>query len=155
MKYKTGEKLFLLAIILIGVILFYGSSIVRVVFAEPITAKLYGQVISGIMIALCIARFIKLQLPSPKSSPDKKLTIPNFNIIVTQAFLMALYTLGITKLGYFVTTFFYLFIMIALLSDNKTIKSRVTYAIGSAVFTVVLYYIFKAFNIFLPNTLLI
>lgn len=150
MKFKTGEKLLLIFIMLIAAILFYGSSIVKVAFDESITPKMFGRVISGLLFVICCIRLVKL-FTTKDEKTEAKLVIPELKIIITQMILMVAYTIGLTTIGYYVTTFVYLFAMIVILTDNHTKKSIVTYGVGSFIFTAALYLVFTAFNVFLPN----
>jgi len=150
MKFKTAEKIFLVLVMIVASILFYGSSIVRIAFREPVTPRLFGQTISGLLFVVCTIRLIKLFLLKDNEE-DKRIIIPRINLVITQIALMVLYAICITKIGYFVTTFFYLFGMILLLRDNNSKKNIVLYGIGSLLFTIGLYFLFKTFNVFLPN----
>lgn len=153
MKSKNVERIFLLALIALGCILFYGSSTVRVSFKEPITAKLYGQALSSILIIVSIIRLAMLSLT--KTDNDRKINILNVKLVLLSSLFMIMYTFGISSLGYFVTTYIYMLAMIIILTDDRSKKALIKNAFGTLVFTVVLYFIFDAFNVFLPNAWLI
>jgi hypothetical protein len=152
---KTAEKIFLLVLIVIGSILFWGSKGMNAIYQEPLTSELYGELLSGLLIVLCFVKLIMLQIKDRKSEAKENVVVKNVRIIIIQAVLMILYTIGITTIGYFVTTFIYLLTMLMLLTDvAKTKKVIVRFAFGSAAFTVALYALFTVFKVFLPNSLL-
>lgn len=155
MKFKTAETCFLAMVILFSAVIFYGSSIVRIAFDEPITPKTYGQILSGALIVICIIRIILLQSSKSISNKDKKVTVTKWNLLRLAMLSILLYSFGISSVGYFVTTFVYLVFMILILTDNRSKKAIFKYVIGSFLFVVLLWAVFDVFNIFLPNSWLI
>ncbi|SFH03086.1 Tripartite tricarboxylate transporter TctB family protein [Desulfotomaculum arcticum] len=152
---KTAEKIFLIALIIIGVTLFWGSEGMNTIFQEPLTSEVYGELLSGLLIVLCLIKLIMLQIKKQDSETKEDVAVNNMRIIIIQAVLMILYTIGITTIGYFVTTFIYLLIMLILLTDTaKTKTAIIKFTLGSAAFTAALYALFTVFNVFLPKSLL-
>lgn len=152
---KAAEKIFLLILIVIGGLLFWGSRGMNAIYEEPLTSELYGELLSGLLIVLCLVRLIMLQAKDHKPETKEKVVVKNIKMIIIQAILAILYTIGITTIGYFVMTFIYLLIMLILLTDvAKTKKMILKFTFGSAVFTVALYALFTVFKVFLPNSLL-
>jgi hypothetical protein len=150
MKFKTAETFFLAIVILFGAVIFYGSTIVRIAFDEPITPRTYGQILTGILIVVSVIRIILLQ--SSKSNEDKKVTITKWNLLKLAMLAMLLYSVGISSVGYFVTTFVYLLFMILILTDDRSKKAIIKYVVGTIGFVVLLWAVFDVFNIFLPNS---
>ncbi len=92
-----------------------------------------------------------------KASPgeDRPLVIGYPLIVLSQAVMTILFVVGMTTLGFFITTFFYLFLSICLLAKVRRLKSILVYIAGSGAFCMALYFIFNVFHIFLPKAIFI
>lgn len=155
MKKFSAETIYLLIFLAFGGVMFWQSSITKSTIEEPLTARVYGMIISALFLFAIITRLVKLIID--KNARSDNPTINHLSLILGASALMLLYTYGILKVGYFVVTAIYLTIMMVVLQD-KTERTKKTWlkALGiSLAITVVLYFVFDAFNVFLPNAWLI
>lgn len=154
MSFKKVEVYFLLVLIVVGGVMFYMSTITKVTMPEPVTARAYGMVISGLFLLAVITRFLAL-VGKGGEDDGKKFSIGHPMLIVVSAIAIVLYTLGIIKVGYYVMTFLFMFGMVMILREKRSVKQWILTAVGCLIFTVALYFVFDAFNVYLPNAWLI
>lgn len=155
------ENIFICVLFAIGVTLFYGNSGLRAAMVEPLTPGTYGQIITATFCITCILRLLWINVIDPvfiakKRNAEEAVKI-SFKIkepflIVLQMVLMILYALGITRIGYFITTFFYILITMITLTDKRNKKTVVIYAVCSLCFCLFLQWAFGVFYIMMPNT---
>jgi len=153
MTKKKMESLFLVFLTAAAGVFFYMCSITKVNLPEPLTARAYGMIISGLFLFAIITRLVKLLMT--KEDDGEKFKIAEPKLIAIALVAMIVYTVGIIKIGYYVMTFAYTFLMIMLLRETRTKKAWILTAIGCLVFTLALYGVFTVFNVFLPNAWLI
>ena len=155
---RKGENFFLVAAILLGLFVLLGSYNVEAYVDEPLTPAIYATIVSGLLIGCSAVRLIinlrKIKAAAGKMTA-KEVTMGNAKIVVLQGVMMLLYVIGMSTLGFFTTTFLYFLISLVVLSATKEKKAIIQYTIATLAFTVCLYFILDAFNIFLPNTLFI
>ena len=79
-----------------------------------------------------------------KQAHDKEAALDSFAVIATFA-LMLLYAIGLSRLGFCLSTMLYLFLQISLLAPKAkhSKKSFLIYAIVAVVFTMAIFFIFR------------
>lgn len=155
LNFRKAELVFNIFLIAIGGVLFYQSAITEATIEEPMTAAMYGMIISALFLIILLIRFFKL-VANKQSEDEEEIAINHFPLIMFSAIFALAYTIGIVKIGYYVSTLFFTTIMIMVLREKeRTAKNWIITVIGCLVFTVVLYFLFKAFNVYLPNAWLI
>lgn len=154
-KKISAETIYLLLLLAFAGLMFQQSSITKSTIEEPLTARVYGMIISALFIVAVATRLVKLIFS--KNCKGENPQIDHLGLILFAAVLMLLYTIGILKIGYYVVTVIYLSIMMIALQDKeaRTKKNCLLSFVGSLAFAVVLYIVFDAFNVFLPNAWLI
>lgn len=156
MALKKIESYFLVFLFVVAGVFFYMSAITRTTYPEPLTARVYGMIISGLFLLAVATRFIKIQSKSSKDAKsEEKFTIGHPMIILISTIAMIVYTVGIIYIGYYTMTFLYTFGMIMMLREDRPVKAWIVSALGCLVFTLILYWIFNMFNVYLPNAWLI
>ena len=93
------------------------------------------------------------EVSAGKESRAIKISYPKLLIGMTASIL--LYSFGITKVGYFTSTFLFLLAMLLMLSEERKPKDIGKFAAFSLVFNVALYYLFQVMSVYMPNTPLI
>lgn len=155
MKKSVGENLFLLFFFLIGTAIFYGSWTMKIYGNETFNGQHYGCLISGLLLVTILWQIMSSFLKKDKEEGDKKVTFSNpVGLIIT--FIVSLvYCFGITKVGYFSSTFAFSLVMMLVLTDKRSAKSAGIYAAGSLLFCVALYFLFQFMQVYMPKTPLI
>ena len=152
MKKRTGESIFLAFVLLVAVAVFYGSWTVRIFTPEPITAKTYGCVISG-MLAICTAIQLAKNVGKISKDPDTNVIVVDHPITLLIMLVASIfYCYGIANVGYYTCTFIYALLMIVCLAEKKDVKHILAYAAGSLVFCVFLSVLFDLIQIYMPHT---
>lgn len=154
MTVKKGETIFFAVLTAIGMAIFYGAMQTKSFIEEPVTASKYGMVVSGLMVLVSLIRII-YNLVTMKNDGTKKVSVEYPKLVIIMGILMIIYSFGITKIGYFTSTFVLTWISLLMLSGQKTKKDLVKYAVFSVVFCVFLYFMFQLMGVYLPNTPLI
>lgn len=156
LNFRKAELVFDIFLIAIGGILFYQSAITKATIEEPVTAAMYGMVISALFLIALLMRFFKLAA-NKQSGDGKNVVINHFPLIMFSTVFALAYTIGIVKIGYYVSTLVFTSIMIMVLreKEERTAKSWIVTIFGCLIFTVALYFLFKAFKVYLPNAWLI
>lgn len=156
LNFRKAELIFDLFLIAVGGVLFYQSAITKATIEEPVTAAMYGMVISALFLISLVLRLFKVGA-SKDSEAQKDIVIHHFPLISFSAVFVLAYTVGIVKIGYYISTLVFTIIMIMVLreKEERTVKSWITTAVGCLAFTVALYFLFKAFKVYLPNAWLI
>ena len=154
MTVKKGETIFFAVLTAIGMAIFYGAMQTKSFIEEPVTASKYGMVVSGLMVLVSLIRII-YNLVTMKNDGTKKVSVEYPKLVIIMGILMIIYSFGITKIGYFTSTFILSWIALIMLSGQKTKKDLVKYAVFSVVFCVFLYFMFQLMGVYLPNTPLI
>ena len=155
---RKGENFFLIAAILLGLFVLLGSYNVEAYVDEPLTPSVYAVAISGLLIGCSLVRLISNLVKMKAVEGDagtKEVTLKNPKIILSQAVMLLLYAVGMSTLGFFTSTFIYFTLSLCILCLTKDKKVMIKNIVGGLLFTVCLYFILDAFNIFLPNTLFI
>ena len=155
-NFRKAEIIFDVFMIALGGLLFYESAITKATVEEPLTASVYGMIISALFLIALLARFFKLAA-NKEAEDGKKVVIGHPKLILFAGVFTLLYTIGLIKIGYYVSTFFFSSIMIMILKEKqeRTVKTGIITIAGCLVFTVALYFIFKTFKVYLPNAWLI
>ena len=154
MTVKKGETIFFAVLTAIGMAIFYGAMQTKSFIEEPVTASKYGMVVSGLMVLVSLCRII-YNIVTMKNDGTKKVSVEYPKLVIIMGILMIVYSFGITKIGYFTSTFVLTWISLLMLSGQKTKKDLVKYAVFSVVFCVFLYFMFQLMGVYLPNTPLI
>lgn len=156
LNFRKSELVFDVFLIALGGLLFYQSAITKATVEEPVTAAMYGMVISALFLIALLVRFFKLAA-AKKTEDEKDIVINHFPLIMFSTVFALAYTLGIVKIGYYVSTLVFTTIMIMVLreKEERTAKSWIVTIIGCLIFTIALYFLFKAFKVYLPNAWLI
>ena len=152
---RKYENLFFLVLAVIGAAIFTGSRNITALIQEPVTASSYGMLVSGAFTLTCIIRIIQNVIAAKNGKEDGKLVIAYPVIIIGMCVMIFVYAFGITAIGYFTSTFVFMWAMLVLLGGTKELKAIVKYGAFSIVFCVVLYFMFKVMSVYLPNTPLI
>ena len=154
MTIKKGETIFFSVLTAIGAAIFAGAMQTKSFIEEPVTAGKYGMVVSGLLILVCLIR-IAQNIMTMKKDAGKKITVSYPVLVLVMGALMIVYSFGITKIGYFTSTFILSWISLTMLSGQKTKKDIVKFAIFSVIFCLFLFLMFKVMSVYLPNTPLI
>lgn len=156
LNFHRAELVFDIFLTAVGGTLFYQSAITKATIDEPVTAAMYGMAISALFLAVLLMRFFKL-IAGRKQEDENSIVINHFPLIVFSAIFALAYTIGIIKIGYYVSTLVFTTVMITVLreKEERTAKNGIITAIGCLLFTVGLYFLFKAFKVYLPNAWLI
>ena len=156
LNFRKSELVFDVFLIALGGVLFWQSAITKATVEEPLTAAMYGMAISGLFLVMMLARFFKM-VASKQAEDDSKFVINHFALIVFAAAFALAYTIGIVKVGYYVTTLIFTTVMIMILreKEERTAKTWIITVTGCLLFTVALYFLFKTFKVYLPNAWLI
>ena len=161
---RKGENVFLVMAICLGLFVLFGSYNVKPYVKEPLTPAVYATAITGLLIfcstARIISNLIKMRKDAESGEPVKmkEITVENPKILIFQGVAMVLFGFGMSKVGFYTSTFLYLAISLCVLSLDRSSgwKRKLMvygkYALGSLVFTCCLSQVMKIFNIFLPNT---
>lgn len=155
MTLRKYENLFFLVLAAVGAAVFVGSRNIATLIEEPVTASSYGMLVSGIFTLACFIRIIQNVLAAKKGQDGGKLVIAYPKIIIGMCVMIFVYAFGITAIGYFTSTFVFMWVMLVLLGGSKEVKTIVKYGAFSVVFCVALYFMFKVMSVYLPNTPLI
>jgi hypothetical protein len=151
---KKFENTFLCLLIAFSGTMYIACSQAPSYLEEPITAANYGSFVSVLCGAACVFRLI-FNLFMQTKITNNVFVIRELKLVVAQIILTIFYTLGITNIGYFTTTFLYLNVSLIILSGRKTPKYIVMFLAFTLLFCVGLYGAFKVFQVFLPNSPLI
>lgn len=152
---RKYENIFLLCLLAVAGLVFAGSMNVRSFLSEPVTAASYGMLVSGLFALSCVWKLIQniREASAGKESKAIKISYPKLLIGMTVSIL--LYSFGITKVGYFTSTFLFLLVMLLMLSEERKAKDIGKFAVFSLIFNVALYYLFQVMSVYMPNTPLI
>ncbi len=151
---RKYENIFFLLLAAIGAAVFAGSMNISSLIVEPLTASAYGKMISGCFVVSCIARIIQNMVLTAKGAEDKKVTVAYPKIVFGMCIMVFVYAFGITSIGYFVSTFLFMWAMLVLLGDSRDKKQIIRMAVFSLVFCIVLYFLFQLMSVYLPKALL-
>jgi len=154
MTVKKGETIFFSILAAIGIAVFVGAMQTQAFIEEPVTASLYGMVVSGLLIAVCLIRIVQ-NIMTMKKDAGKKISLTYPVLVAVMGVLMIVYSFGITKIGYFTSTFILSWISLIMLSGQKTKKDIIKYAVFAVVFCLFLFVMFQIMGVYLPNTPLI
>ena len=154
MTMKKGETIFFAVLTAIGMAIFYGAMQTSSFIEEPVTASKYGMVVSGLLIIVGLIRII-YNIATMKKDAGKKIVVEYPKLVLIMGILMIVYSFGITKIGYFTSTFVLSWISLVMLSGNKAKKDIGKYALFSVVFCGFLYAMFQIMGVYMPNTPLI
>jgi len=154
MTVKKGETIFFSILAAIGIAVFFGAMQTQAFIEEPVTASLYGMVVSGLLVAVCLIR-IAQNIMTMKKDAGAKISITYPKLVIIMGVLMIVYSFGITKIGYFTSTFVLSWISLIMLSGQKTKKDIIKYAVFAVVFCLFLFVMFQVMGVYLPNTPLI
>ena len=157
------ESIFVSALFALGATLFYGSTGLRVAMTEPLTPGGYGKMITAALCIACMARLAWINLIDPvflapkrgqrqETSEHVQYKMKEPFLVISQILLMLLYALGITRIGYFTSTFIYTLATMVILTDKRNKKTIIIYAVGTLVFCFFLGWAFHVFYVFMPNT---
>ena len=154
MTIKKGETIFFSVLAIIGAAVFVGAMQTQSFIDEPVTASKYGMVVSGLLIAVCLIRIAQNVLTMKKDA-GAMISVTYPALVAIMGVLMIVYSFGITKIGYFTSTFVLSWIALVMLSGQKQKKDIVKYAVFSVVFCLFLFAMFQIMGVYLPNTPLI
>lgn len=154
MTIKKGETIFFSILAAIGAAIFVGAMQTQSFIEEPVSASKYGMVVSGLLIIVSLIRIIQ-NIATMKKDAGKKVTVSYPKLVVIMGVLMIVYSFGITKIGYFTSTFVLTWISLVMLSGQKQKKDIIRYAVFAVVFCLFLYLMFQLMGVYLPNTPLI
>jgi Tripartite tricarboxylate transporter TctB family. len=155
MRKSTGENMFLVLFLLVGIAVFYGSATMKIFGTEPFNGSDYGRVISGMLVVAVLGKIIASSTARFRKKDHEKVEFLNLTGLAIVFAISIFYCFGITQVGYFTSTFIFSFVMISILADNKKIKRIVAYGLGSLAFCILLYFMFKFMQVYMPNTPLI
>ena len=155
MSKRTGENIFLVLFLVVAIAIFYGSATMKIYGTEPFNGSHYGQLISGLLILTVAVRICSNFIKKPQEKEAKKVAIGNPVGLLIVFAISVIYCFGITKIGYFTSTFVFVFVMITTLADNRTFKRVLIYCLGSLAFCVLLYFMFDLMQVYMPVTPLI
>lgn len=152
---RKYENIFLLCLLAVAGLVFAGSMNVKSFLPEPVTAASYGMLVSGLFALSCVWKLVLniREVSAGKESRAIRISYPKLLIGMTASIL--LYSFGITKVGYFTSTFLFLLAMLLMLSEERKPKDIGKFAAFSLVFNVALYYLFQVMSVYMPNTPLI
>lgn len=156
-RNKIAEPVLLLVLTAFGGLIFWQSSLTKITVEEPVTARMYGMIISGLFLASTISRLVVVLFSRKNSIEGSKMIVVKEPLLILIAcVVMFMYTFGIINLGYYVSTFVYVVFMIMLLrgKEGRSLKTLLFTALGSAAFCGIIYIVFKTFKVYLPNALL-
>lgn len=154
MTIKKGETIFFSILAAIGAAIFVGAMQTKSFIEEPVSASKYGMVVSGLLILVSLIRIIQ-NIAAMKKDAGKKVTVSYLKLVLIMGVLMIVYSFGITKIGYFTSTFVLTWISLVILSGQKQKKDIIKYAVFAVVFCLFLYLMFQLMGVYLPNTPLI
>lgn len=154
MTIKKGETIFFSILAAIGAAIFVGAMQTKSFIEEPVSASKYGMVVSGLLILVSLIRIIQ-NITAMKKDAGKKVTVSYLKLVLIMGVLMIVYSFGITKIGYFTSTFVLSWISLVILSGQKQKKDIIKYAVFAVVFCLFLYLMFQLMGVYLPNTPLI
>ena len=151
------EYLFPLTVMAIGGLLFYQSFHLTSTMPQPMSSALYARIIIifvELMGVIFIVSDMLKRSPAPKkkvvSAEDKTTSLQSLAIIV----LSIAYGISFAYIGYCVTSFAFLFLLIWMLS-RKTSKELVKALMISVIVTGLLFLCFQKFlNIYFMESLL-
>ena len=157
------ESIFVSALFVIGTTLFYGSTGLRAAMTEPLTPGGYGKMVTAVLCIACIARLVWINLIDPvflaprrgqgqSSSENAQYRVKEPLLVILQVLLMLLYALGITRIGYFTSTFIYTLATMIMLTDKRNKKTIIIYTVGTLGFCFFLGWAFSVFYVLMPNT---
>ncbi len=162
MKAKNrSENFFLLFLLIVGVTLLYGNTGVREAMSEPLTPGEYGRGVTMLLIILVILRFAWINLVQPlmnrkagteNDEESRKIVIRERKLVLIEMALLVLYAYGMTKVGYFTSTYLFSLISLILLTDNRSWKRIAIYAAALLVFCYLLYLGYGVFHVMMPNS---
>ena len=157
LNFRKAEIVYALFFTAIGIVLFYQSSITKATVEEPLTAAVYGMIISALFLVATVSRLIRLLINKKTEGEESAMTIRHPRLIFLLILGTLAYTCGIVEIGYYVVTLIFTAAMVMALRDGgkRTVKAWVITILGCLVFTVALYGIFTAFKVYLPNAWLI
>ena len=155
LNFRKTELVFDVFLFALGALLFQQSAVAKVTVEEPLNASVYGMIISGLFLVALLVRFIKLL--KDKQAGEEQTVVRHAPLILFAAVFALVYTICIIKVGYYVSTLVYTTVMITILreKEERTAKNLILTVVGCLAFTVVLYFIFKTFKVYLPNAWLI
>lgn len=156
LDFRKSEIVFNIFLIAIGALLFYQSAITKATIEEPLTAAVYGMIISGLFLVALVTRCAKL-IMTKAADKKQELIITRPKLVLFCTAFTVLYTFCIIEVGYYVSTMVFTTLTIMVLRDKeeRTAKAWVITTAGCLAFTIFLYFIFQAFKVYLPNALLI
>lgn len=154
-KKRTLENIFFMILLFAGGLVYYGSSKVNIFVTEPLTAKTYGQVVSGVLVVVTAIKIVLDFINHRKQAKaDMVVFSEGYRLILVGVILM-IYCYGIGYVGYFTSTLLFLLIMLLILSEVRNVKVVAFYSFFSLGFCIFLYNLFVVMKVFLPNTPLI
>jgi hypothetical protein len=156
------ENIFVSLLFVMGITLFYANIGLRAAMEEPLPPGVYGLIITGTFCFACMLRLLWINVIDPiiarkrnvveKSDKKSQFKINEPALVVAQMLAMVVYTLGITRIGYFTSMFVYLFVTMLTLTNKRNVKAIIIYAFGSFCFCLFLKWAFDVFYIMMPNT---
>ncbi len=150
------ENIFYTIAFLIGVAVCYGSSQASFFLdSGPVDAREFGMAVSGLLAAVCAVKLILNIIQGIKHTETKKAEFNEIWRLVICAAAMIAYTYGISNVGYLTCTALFAFIMLMVLSEQRTVKRVIIYIIGTIAFCALLYFLFRLMKVYMPNTPLI
>lgn len=148
------ENLFFILAFALGAAIFYGSSQVSSFLSSTaLSARTYGMIVSGALALAAGAKLLHSVLGAARrSTSGRAVSFSQIRRLLICAGAMVLYCYGITNVGYFTSTTLFMFAMLAALAPKRGWKAVCAYLAGSAAFNVLLFYLFRAMKVFMPNT---
>ena len=154
---RNGEIIFLAVLMLLGAYIFYRTFFLPPSFHQILGAAVYPRLIVGLLAILCLMVLWRKIKTAPFAAPAKAGAAPAGGAkppLLASSLLVAAYGLGFTFLGYFVSSFVFIVLLVFVLSgySRKVIPRAV---LISAAVTALMYLFLVCFlDLYFPATLL-
>jgi hypothetical protein len=155
MAVKQGEVFILLGFIVLSLLsIFTSSGSIEIEMNNgQFGPDNYSAIINAVLLIICIIQLIVIIKKRQIVETEKKLDAETKKTIAVMVAEAICYTLGISYIGFYVSTF--IFVILAYLTLEKWAKSRLVSAVIFACgLNVVFYFIFTWLHIYLPESLL-
>jgi hypothetical protein len=151
---QHGEIIFLVALILLGAYIFYRTFFLPPSFHQILGAAAYPRFIVGFLSILCLiilAQKLKEKPAAPEGSKPGQPTDARPPLLIS-ALLVIAYGLGFSFLGYFVSSFIFIVVLIYVLSGYLPRIIPWATLISAAVTAFMYLFLVQFLDIYFPET---
>ena len=155
MTNTKGETVFLAGIMILGALMFYLTFDLPPSWYQPLGASVYARIILSILELLCLIVLLRnlgrtqKRGDAPDSAPKPDRVSPPMR---SSGIIVFLYGLAVTFVGYFVSSFLFIVVLIFVLSARAVRMIPKAAAVGLLVMTTLYIFLKYFLNLYFPET---